>query len=133
MLIGLWTDAEIATGILVCCLPVTPRFFQHFGPRISKTFSFVSKSFSRSGKKAGSKDSGSKRNGWSFHKQTTLKKSLGLNSFPETWTVRASNPHARPNDYIIKLDDFSDTTVPLKTHHPTTRNDLEHGHEDHAI
>ena len=43
-LMGLWGWAELAIGILVGCLPVAPRFFQHIGPRIFDVFAFVSKS-----------------------------------------------------------------------------------------
>ena len=34
---GLWTYAELATGVIVSCLPVIPKFFQHVGPRILAT------------------------------------------------------------------------------------------------
>ena len=34
---GLWSFAELATGVIISCLPVIPRFFQHVGPRISAT------------------------------------------------------------------------------------------------
>lgn len=37
--IGLWTYAELATGVIISCLPVIPKFFQHIGPRISSTSS----------------------------------------------------------------------------------------------
>ena len=36
---GLWTYAELATGVFISCLPVIPRFFQHIGPRISAKIS----------------------------------------------------------------------------------------------
>ena len=32
---GLWTYAELATGICISCLPVIPKFFHHFGPKLS--------------------------------------------------------------------------------------------------
>lgn len=35
----LWNSAEISIGIIVCCLPVSPRFFQFIGPKIYGTFS----------------------------------------------------------------------------------------------
>lgn len=35
---GLWTWAELTTGILVSCLPVVPRFFQHVGPKLYTSF-----------------------------------------------------------------------------------------------
>ncbi len=35
---GLWNYAEISIGIMVSCLPVSPRFFQFIGPKIYGTF-----------------------------------------------------------------------------------------------
>ena len=32
---GLWTYAELATGVIISCLPVIPKFFQHVCPGIS--------------------------------------------------------------------------------------------------
>lgn len=32
---GLWTYAELAIGVIISCLPVIPKFFQHVGPRVS--------------------------------------------------------------------------------------------------
>ena len=37
--LGLWTLAEVATGVIVSCLPVLPRFFQDIGPKIYRAFS----------------------------------------------------------------------------------------------
>ena len=34
VIMGLWTWAEVTIGILVACLPIAPRFFQHFGPKV---------------------------------------------------------------------------------------------------
>lgn len=42
-LMSLWAWAELAIGIIVGCLPVMPRFFQHIGPKVYKTLSFGSK------------------------------------------------------------------------------------------
>lgn len=45
IIMGLWTWAEITTGIVVSCLPVIPKFFQHFGPKFFRALSsFGSKS-----------------------------------------------------------------------------------------
>ena len=41
---GLWGWAELAIGILVGCLPVAPRFFQHIGPKRFDVLAFVPKS-----------------------------------------------------------------------------------------
>ena len=38
-LMGLWGWAELATGIIVGCLPVMPKFIQHVGPRFSQSLS----------------------------------------------------------------------------------------------
>lgn len=43
IMMGFWTYAEIAIGIIISCLPVLPRLFQTFGPRIYSAFSFRSK------------------------------------------------------------------------------------------
>ena len=39
MIMGLWTGAELTSGIIVSCLPVTPRFFQYLGPKVHGVFS----------------------------------------------------------------------------------------------
>ena len=36
---GLWTWAEISTGIIVSCLPTMPKFFQHIRPKIFRSTS----------------------------------------------------------------------------------------------
>ena len=36
---GLWTLAETSTGLIICCLPILPRFFQFISPKIRKSFS----------------------------------------------------------------------------------------------
>ena len=43
-LMGLWGWAELAIGIIVGCLPVAPKFFQHVGPKVFNVFTFVTKS-----------------------------------------------------------------------------------------
>lgn len=39
IVVGFWTSAEMAVGIIVSCLPVLPRLIQYVGPRISSAFS----------------------------------------------------------------------------------------------
>jgi hypothetical protein len=61
IIMGLWTWAEITTGIIVSCLPVIPKFFQHFGPRVYQTlFSSSSKSDTGLGPKSESTDAKNK-------------------------------------------------------------------------
>ena len=40
VVVGLWTWAEMTSGILVSCLPVTPRFFQHLGSKFSSSLTY---------------------------------------------------------------------------------------------
>ncbi len=44
IVMGLGGTAELSIGVLVSCLPVLPRFVQHFGPVIIRSFSFHSAS-----------------------------------------------------------------------------------------
>ncbi len=41
---GLWADAELSIGIVISCLPVIPRFFQHIGPKLSSALKLRYKS-----------------------------------------------------------------------------------------
>lgn len=43
IVMGFWTYVEIDVGIVITCLPVIPRLFKAFGPRISGAFSLRSK------------------------------------------------------------------------------------------
>ena len=49
IIMGLWTLAELATGVIVCCAPVLPRFFRHTGPKIYHAFSTTFRTGSLSG------------------------------------------------------------------------------------
>lgn len=40
---GLWTLAEVATGVIVSCLPVLPRFVRDVGPKLCRAFSIRTK------------------------------------------------------------------------------------------
>lgn len=39
MLVGIWAWAEMAVGIIVSCLPIMPKFFQHFSPKVWRLLS----------------------------------------------------------------------------------------------
>ena len=43
VVMGLWTLAEVATGVIVSCLPVLPRFFRDTGPKVRRAFSVGAK------------------------------------------------------------------------------------------
>lgn len=52
---GLWTVAEMATGILVSCPPVMPKFFQRVNPRITNILSHSSEHMTRVAQRSGSR------------------------------------------------------------------------------
>ncbi|CAF9943344.1 MAG: hypothetical protein ALECFALPRED_011122 [Alectoria fallacina] len=51
---GMWTYAELSTGIVISCLPVIPKFFQHVGPKLSSALTTRSKTTKHSGNKSAS-------------------------------------------------------------------------------
>lgn len=51
---GMWTYAELSTGIVISCLPVIPKFFQYIGPKVSSALTLRSKSTKYSGNGSGS-------------------------------------------------------------------------------
>ncbi len=56
---GLWTWAELTAGILISCMPVSPRFFQSTGARVRQALSSISsskKSNSSNGKNASGRE-----------------------------------------------------------------------------
>lgn len=43
---GLWSAAELSTGVIVSCLPVIPKFFQHVGPKVLIALKSKSRNYS---------------------------------------------------------------------------------------
>ena len=39
--LGMWASAEAALGILISCVPVLPRFWQHFSSKTTDSFTFL--------------------------------------------------------------------------------------------
>lgn len=54
MKMGLWTWAELTTGILISCMPVLPKFFQILTAKVQGPLSRLSKSVTRSTDNSGS-------------------------------------------------------------------------------
>ena len=58
---GMWTNAELSTGIVISCLPVIPKFFQHIGPQLSRALTSrhhkTTKEFNNSGSSTSGKSS----------------------------------------------------------------------------
>ena len=84
VIMGLWTYAEIAIGIVVSCLPVLPRFFQHFGPKVYGTFSFRAKSRTQSGHRSDTTGNTGETKVLSNFKRPFAKRSDGSRT-SETW------------------------------------------------
>ena len=102
---GLWAYAEIAIGIIVTCLPISPRFFQFVGPKLSKSFSLRSKS----GTKVESKPNlASPKNNvkvgtkfeWPFTKDSAV----------ETWNSSSSQQAHYKGDYNTLDENESQST-----------------------
>ena len=108
IVMGLWTWAEITSGILVSCLPIMPKFFQHMTPKLKGTFA----SISRFGFKSGSADTGAGTTG-----STSLRKSFNRHKNPRSSSDVLNDPHgheARPKgDYITLTENDAEN----KSHH----------------
>ena len=100
---GLWTIAEVSIGIIVSCLPVLPKFFQHVGPKVYKTFSFGSKSGTASEQKPKFRATISRLKTHSTWEHP-LARSGGKNDVSNTW-IDSYSVDAQPNGEYITLDD----------------------------
>ena len=114
VIMGFWTWAEIAIGITVSSLPVLPKFFKHFGPRIR--WSLLSRY------RFGSKSESSSLPGDPTAKTKTKTKVAGVLAKRtegmgtcELWKNSNSIKTHATGDYIT-LDDFErQPTVPSRT------------------
>lgn len=98
---GLWTQAEIATGIIVSCLPVVPKFVRHTGPKLYRAFSHGSQSASPSGSVGTRKKS---RPPFTFQLPLTNPSQTAGMSKP--WH-HESMPKAQTNDDYIELKEYN--------------------------
>ena len=149
---GFWTYAEIAIGTIVSCIPVLPKFFQHFGPKIHATFA--------SKPKPGSSSSSNLRQARSLsppagkEKPKIAKKSSSSSSFEnlfqrgseggetrvsETWskvchpsTVKVKNEHVTLDEYNTMLlsrgPTAGESARQIAKGTATKRDDLESGY-----
>ena len=143
-ILGMWAHAEIAIGIIVSCMPVLPKFFQHFAPIIRHSLSYVSKAGSKvkprslfSGSTAREKQSS--KGSDTFASRSTVRGDR------DSWINHISLKTLTTGDYIT-LDDYDiPPQVPPKAHQvdkavepqktgrqtlgvATLRDDLEMGH-----
>ena len=134
---GYWTWAELATGIIVGCLPTLPKFFQHIG---SKIYGSVSGSGPGRGSRPGIDTPGtdtSKKSVLAKIKRPFAKYGVGPN-VSELWND-PYGPRTQLHDEYLTLDGF-DPSLPKATifsataENPgpgaaTAREDLEYGHQ----
>lgn len=98
---GLWTLAEIATGIIVSCLPVLPKFVRHTGPKIYRAFSTGFQSASSS-----SSVGTEKKMRPSFTSQLPLTKPSQAAGMSKPWH-HGSMQKAQINDDYIELKEYN--------------------------
>ena len=140
IIMGFWTWAEIAIGVTVSCLPVIPRFFQHFGPGIrssllSKYRSGFKKSWSRS-LSGGS----SMRDKTSTRIPTAIPKRVGGMGTSDSWEYSSNGTLHAAGNYIALGDYERPPEIPSKAFvsggssgsredgFATMRNDIEMAH-----
>ena len=129
---GLWAYAEISIGIIVSCLPVFPKFFNHIGPKVYATFSLGSSSTTLLRQKPPS-DNTNKTNTSSGIRRPFTKRNGG-NSVPETWNDSNHSKTELKGEYIT-LDEYDmqqprtsnldGLTSTLADGSPTRREELE--------
>ena len=128
LVMGLWGLAEMAAGIIVSCLPITPKFFQYLGPKGYGVVSNVLSSRSKLRLMAGSKSSSQHKDNQTNSVERVLDKTQGKEVY--------INQAHRKGEYmtLTELDDAptkSNTTTDwLPTSNEgvlTKRDDLESG------
>lgn len=129
---GMWTNAELSTGIVISCLPVIPKFFQHIGPKLSSALTLRSKS---------RKDSGNESASSAPSEKVRADSKLKLPSFKNPFTSVAShtekdNEQPLPQSEYVQLHE--ETAIPRRdatreliqmpaAKLTTARDDLERG------
>ena len=129
---GMWTYAELSTGIVISCLPVIPKFFQHIRPKIFSALTLRSTS---------RKDSGNESASSAPSEKVRADSKIKLPSFKNAFTSVAShtekdNEQPRPQSEYVQLHE--ETAIPRGDATPelsqipgakltTARDDLERG------
>ena len=93
---GLWTWAEMSIGVLIACLPVTPKFVSFVGPKIQSIFSSIRKT--RSSGTSGT---------------YTLRNSDDLSEKIESAKLESKEPKTRPE--VLQQDTNSLTNLKDQT------------------
>ena len=142
---GFWTYAEIAIGTIVSCMPVLPKFFRYFSPRLYATFASKSKPGSSSPRPR-SRSSvvfEKPRNSAESSKKLFIKDIGRETGISEVWNQAYHPSAAEVKDEYLSLDGYDavllrrDTAIEpapkLAKGTATRRDDLERGQDDFAI
>ena len=129
---GLWTWAELSTGIIIGCLPTLPKFFQHIGPKIRQ---ITTGSGTGSGPESSAASSAPTGNVLAKVKRPFAKYGVGP-SVCDSWNEPYS-ASAQLHDEYLSLDGievphsqgFSESTGGPGLGVATMRNDLEYGEQ----
>ena len=102
---GLWTWAEVSTGIIVGCLPTMPKFFQHIGSKVHR-----STSENKDGLKSSAATNAPRLNVIARAKRPFAKYGVGSTVF-DGWNDSHTSPDQSHNEYVV-LDDAFDGSLP---------------------
>lgn len=127
IVMGLWTWAEIAIGILISCVPVLPKFLKHFGSKIGRYLTLGSRtptartSYNKHVNRVFAKVRGVYDSEKYFPQQCDRPNSLALSTEPE-------DSKGLPKGKYITLNDLENPSDKRETTEiPTKRDDLENG------
>ncbi len=136
----LWSLAEIGIGIIVSCMPVLPRFFRHFSPKIYATFASQSKP--KPGSSSSPRQAGSRSPVVIEKPRDSAESSKKLftkgSGRRETGTLEIWNEAYHPSTVEVEgeyvtLDEYDAVLPPEMTKGTATkRDDLESGLPDFA-
>ena len=131
MILGIWTWAEATSGILVSCLPIMPKFFQHMAPKLQGAFA----SMSRLGFKSGLADIGVRIVGSapfrrSFNRHKTSTSSSDILNVPHGHEARPKGEYITLSELDAGNESQPERLSGLSEMHATNatkRHDLESG------
>ena len=134
----LCSAAELAIGIIVGCLPIMPKFLQHAGVKVSKAFSFASRSTIKSRQDIVQESKGQsntpKANALNSIKRSFAKYKAGAD-VTESWSDPYHSRAENHGDYLTLTEFDAPSLQATESVQPCSRGggiaprreDLEHG------
>ena len=119
--LALWTWAELSSGIILSCLPTTPRFFRHISPKINSMVSDALKFDTRS------RDATASR--WRSTSNNDISRVPGAQD-PYGGSARPKGPYISLDDIQPSSQDKIDKRAHIVAAGPATkRDDFERAYE----